>query len=76
MRTVKGIYQNGVVTLAQPAPLKDKQEVTVLVPDEGEATELEALRFAGMLRDLSPEEIAAFDEALERGVRFERKVQP
>jgi len=76
MRAVKGIYQNGVVTLAQPAPLKDKQEVTVLVPDEGEATELEALRFAGMLRDLSPEEIAAFDEALERGVRFERKVQP
>jgi len=76
MRAVKGIYQNGVVTLAQPTPLKDKQEVTVLVPDEGEATELEALRFAGMLRDLSPEEIAAFDEALERGVRFERKVQP
>ena len=76
MRAVKGIYENGAVTLVEPAPLKDKQEVTVLIPDEGETAAAEALRFAGMLRDLSPEETAAFDEALRRGLRFARKVQP
>lgn len=76
MRAVKGVYENGVVTLSDGARLKDKQEVTVLVPEEGEATAAEALRFAGMLRDLSPEEAAAFDETLRRGMRFARRVQP
>ena len=76
MRAVKGIYENGVISLLETVPLKDQQEVTVLVPDDGDVTTPEALRFAGMLRDLSPEETAAFDEALQRGVRFARKVQP
>ena len=76
MRVVKGVYENGVVALLEPVPLEDKQEVTVLIPNAGEATAVEALRFAGMLSDLSPEENAAFDEALKRGVQFARKVQP
>ena len=76
MRVVKGIYENGLVSIMEAVALKDKQEVTVLIPDEGEATAPEALRFAGMLRDLNPEEATAFDEALRRGVRFARKVQP
>jgi hypothetical protein len=75
MRTVTGVYEGGVVTLTEPAPLKEKQKVTVLIPEEREATP-EALRFAGMLRDLSPEEMVAFDQALKRGLWFTRKVQP
>ena len=57
-------------------PLRDKQEITVLIPNEEKVTTLEPLRFGGMLRDSSLEEKAAFDEAFGRGVRFERKVQP
>ena len=76
MRVVKGIYENGIVSVMETVSLKDKQEVIVLIPHKGEATATEALRFAGMLRDLNPEETIAFDEALRRGVRFARKVQP
>ena len=83
MRVVKGIYENGVVSLMEKVSLKDKQEITVLIPDTPEtgnpemsATVREVLRFAGMLSDLSPEEIASFDEALKQGVRFTKKVRP
>jgi len=76
MRTIKGTYENGVVTLKEPAPLKDKQEVTILIPEEGEGTILQALRYAGMLSDLSAEEKAAFDEALKRDINFERQMHP
>jgi predicted DNA-binding antitoxin AbrB/MazE fold protein len=76
MRVVKGVYENGVVALLEPVPAEGKQEVTVLIPNAGETTAVEALGFAGMLSDLSPEETAAFDEALKRGVQFARKVQP
>lgn len=70
MRAVKGVYENGVVTLVESAPLKDKQEVTVLIPDE--EGEPEVLQFSGMLRDLTPQEMAAFDEALKRSAKSQR----
>jgi hypothetical protein len=70
MRAAKGIYRDGVVTLASPGELKESQEVTVLIPDEGDdAAIFDVMRFAGLLGDLSDEEKAAFEEALERPVR-------
>ena len=75
MRVVKGVYENGVITLTELAPLKEKQEVMVLIPEDGETEVPEALRFAGMLLDLSPDELVAFEEAIRRKVRFARKVQ-
>jgi len=39
MRVVKGIYENGIVSVVETVSLKDKQEeVIVLIPYEGEAT--------------------------------------
>jgi len=72
---VKGIYENGVVTPVDSPPLKGRQEVTVLVPKEDGTRDSDALCYAGMLRDLTPEERADFDEALARGIRFDRRVQ-
>ena len=72
MRVVKGVYENGVVALQERLDSDSKQDVVVLVPGEGETVALEALQFAGMLSDLSPEEEAAFDEALARPIHFGR----
>jgi hypothetical protein len=33
---VKGVYGNGVITLTELAPLREKQEVVVLIPEDGE----------------------------------------
>lgn len=76
MRAVKGIYEDGVVALLEQVDVKDKQEVTVFIPEQGESDAPEALRFAGILRSLSAQETAAFDEALRRGVAFARRVHP
>jgi len=32
--TIKGVFENGQVKLAEPAPAKEKAPVTVLFPDE------------------------------------------
>lgn len=71
MRAVKGVYEKGVVRLLEPVSLSDHQEVTVLVPDLHESTH-PVLRFAGMLQDLTPEETAAFEDSLKRGLQFGR----
>ncbi len=63
MRTVRGIYQDGTIRLLEPVNLKDQQEVVVFLTEAGE-TDHPALRYAGMLSDLTPEEQQAFDEAL------------
>ncbi len=63
MRTVRGIYQDGTIRLLEPVNLQDQQEVTILIP-EGDEPDHPALRYAGMLSDLTPEEAQAFDEAL------------
>ncbi len=76
MRSVKAIYENGAVTLLEPASLKDKQQVTVLIPEEAEQSSSQVLRFGGMLSDLKPDEIAAFDQAVHQGVTFKRKIRP
>ena len=74
MRAVEGIYDNGVVTLTDTVSLARKQEVTVLVPEEEKLDEPPALKYIGMLKDLTPEQERAFDEALARGIWFKRKV--
>ena len=71
MRVAKGIYENGMVSLPDAPVLPGRREVAVLIPEEGETAALEALRYAGMLGDLTPEEEAAFDDALRRSVRIE-----
>lgn len=76
MRAVKGIYENGVISLLEKVPLQAKQEVLVLVPEQGDTAAVKVLKFAGMLSDLSAEEAAAFDAAVRREVRFARTVQP
>jgi len=73
---VKAIYENGTVTLLEPASLKDKQQVTVLIPEEDEEPASPALRFGGMLSDLEADELAAFDRAVSEGVSFKRTVRP
>jgi predicted DNA-binding antitoxin AbrB/MazE fold protein len=73
MRAVTGIYENGVVSLTDWVPLKAGAQVTVFVPEDEEEPMPEALRFAGMLSDLTPEESETFDAAVTRPVRFDRK---
>jgi predicted DNA-binding antitoxin AbrB/MazE fold protein len=73
MKVVKAVYENGTVALEEPLSLPGKREVTVLIPEDGESSPVEALRFAGMLRDLSKAEETAFNRDLRRKVRFSRK---
>ena len=72
MRSVKAIYENGTVTLLEPTSLKDKQQVTVLIPEEDEEPDSPVLRFGGMLSDLDADELAAFDRAMSQGLRGSR----
>jgi predicted DNA-binding antitoxin AbrB/MazE fold protein len=73
MKAVKGVYEKGIVRLLEPVSLPDQQEVTVLVPSLEESTH-PALRFAGMLQDLTPEEQARFEESLNQRLPFSRLV--
>jgi len=73
VRTVKAIYENGALTLLEPAALDERQEVAVIVPEEGQQSPSHILRFGGMLSDLESDELAAFDQALERGLTFKRR---
>lgn len=76
MRAVQGVYADGVVLLPDEVAIPDRAVVTVLVPEEGGQDLAPALRFAGMLGDLNPEEEAAFDEAMKPPVRSRRNVRP
>lgn len=73
MKAVKGVYVKGIVRLLEPVSLPDQQEVTVLVPSLEESPH-PALRFAGMLQDLTPEEQAMFEESLNQRLPFGRFV--
>ncbi|GBC95694.1 hypothetical protein HRbin16_01486 [bacterium HR16] len=73
MKAVKGVHEKGIVRLLEPVSLPDQQEVTVPVPSLEESTH-PALRFAGMLQDLTPEEQATFEEALSQRLQFDRIV--
>lgn len=75
MQVVKGIYKGGTIRLLEPVDLPEQQEVTVvIVPAEG-AAEHPALRYAGMLSDLTPQEQQAFDEALKQRLPFHRPLK-
>jgi len=63
MRTVRGVYKEGAIHLLEPIDLPEHQEVTVIIPDP-------ALRYAGMLSDLTPEQLQAFDEILKERLSF------
>jgi predicted DNA-binding antitoxin AbrB/MazE fold protein len=74
MRAVKAVYENGNLSLREPVNLKGRHEVTVLVPEEDPDPE-EVLKYAGMLRDLTPEQRRLYGEALGRKIRFTRQVE-
>lgn len=76
MRAVQGVYADGVVSLSGEVEIPDRAVVTVLVPEEGDQEVAPALSFAGMLGDLTPEEEAAFDDAMKRPIRFGRDTKP
>jgi len=69
MQIVKGIYEQGAIRLLEPLNLPDQQEVTLLVL-EPKCKDHPALHYAGMLRDLTPEEQQAFEEALQQRIRL------
>jgi len=75
MRVVKGIYEQGIIRLLEPLDLPDQQQVTLLLV-EPDWKDHPALRYAGMLRNLTPEEQQAFEEALQQRIRLARVRNP
>jgi len=73
----RGIVRGRLIELAEELPLPEGTEVEVsLSLPGGEDAEAVARASAGILRDLSPGERAAFDEALSRRLRFRRRIVP
>jgi len=72
MRAVRGTISNGVVSLREPVDVPGERDVMVLIPEREQEEIPDALQYAGMLSDLTPEEKAAFHEALRRPVTFSR----
>jgi predicted DNA-binding antitoxin AbrB/MazE fold protein len=75
MRVVKGIYEQGTIRLLEPLDLPDQQEVTLLLA-EPDLKDHPALRYAGMLSDLTPEEQQALEASLQQRVRLSRVWEP
>lgn len=75
MRIVKGIYEQGTIRLLEPLALSDQQEVTLLLV-EPDLKAHPALRYAGMLSDLTPEEQQVFEESLRQRIRWTRVWEP
>jgi predicted DNA-binding antitoxin AbrB/MazE fold protein len=75
MRVVRGVYEQGTIRLLEPLDLPDQQEVTLLLA-EPDLKDHPALRYAGMLSDLTPEEQQAFEEALHQRIRLTRLGKP
>jgi len=75
MRIIKGIYEQGTIRLLEPLALADQQEVTLLLV-EPDLKDHPALRYAGMLRDLTPEEQQAFEASLHQRIRWTRFWKP
>lgn len=73
-RTVRGVYVNGSIQLLEPVDLPEHQEVTVVIT-ASDSAEHPALRYAGMLSDLTPEEQQAFDEALRQRPSLNRAIE-
>ena len=74
MRAIKGIYEQGTIRLLEPLDLPEQQEVTLLLA-EPNFTDYPALRYAGMLSDLTPEEQQAFEEALRQRLALGRSLE-
>jgi predicted DNA-binding antitoxin AbrB/MazE fold protein len=75
MRVVRGVYEQGTIRLLEPLALPEQQEVTLLLV-EPDWKDHPALRYAGMLRDLTPEEQQVFEEALHQRLRLSRVWNP
>jgi predicted DNA-binding antitoxin AbrB/MazE fold protein len=75
MRVIKGIYEQGTIRLLEPLDLPDQQEVTLLLA-EPDLKDHPALRYAGMLSDLTPEEQQALEASLQQRVRLSRVWEP
>ena len=80
MHAVKGIYENGRVKLLEKVGRQDPCEVivTFLEDEEDEVTRRkrieEIMSFAGMLNDLSEDQMAAFDQSLMDRFSFNREI--
>ena len=74
MRTVRSVCKEGAIHLLEPIDLPEHQEVTVIIPDSP-AEEHPVLRYAGMLSDLTPEQLQAFDEILQKRPTLSRSVE-
>ena len=69
MLVVKGVYEDGRVTLPEEPGVSGRRDVTVLIPEEGDEAAADVMSFAGMLNDLPLEQLRAFDEALRAPIR-------
>ncbi|MEP6950167.1 MAG: hypothetical protein ABI863_12860 [Ginsengibacter sp.] len=66
--TIKGIFENGQVKLAEPAPTEEKVSVTITFPDEGnivseKSLEKNEIKFGSLAGKISVPE--NFDEEMD-----------
>jgi len=71
--TYSGVVKGRIIELAEDLPLPEgtRVEVSVSVPAASETIQI-ALRCAGILKDLPPQQQAMFEEALARRIKFSR----
>lgn len=80
MFAVKGVYENGQVKLLEKVERQDPCEVVVTFLEDSEDEETrrkrieEIMSFAGMLNDLSEDQMAAFDQSLMDRFSFNREI--
>lgn len=74
MQVVKGVYECGIIRLLEPVDLAEHEEVMVVITPAGK-TGHPAMRYAGMLADLTPEEQCAFEESLKQRLSFRRPLE-
>jgi len=78
MISVKGIFEDGVIKLTEQVVLSGKHNVIITFLDTEENTQIDKkriLRFAGMLNDLSEDEMEIFEKSLERRFSFNREIE-
>jgi len=78
MISVKGIFEDGVIKTTEPVVLNGRHDVIITFLDTEENTQSDKnriLRFAGMLNDLSEDEMEIFEKSLERRFAFDRETE-
>lgn len=79
MMSVKGIFEDGVIKLTEPVGLNGRHDVIITFLDtEKENAPIDKdriLGFAGMLNDLSEDEMEIFESSLKRRFSFNREIE-